>query len=46
MIDYMFRELCAVILPTTGLAKTLGNWSIIAKALAESKRKRKRQFLK
>jgi hypothetical protein len=45
-MDYMFREICAAILPANGLVNTLGNWPKIAMKLAESKRKRKRFLLK
>lgn len=41
-MEYMFREVCAAILPANGIAKTLVDWPNIAKQLAESKRKRKR----
>ena len=45
-MEYMFREICAAILPANGLATTLSNWPKIAKRLAESKRSRKRFSLK
>ena len=45
-MDYMFREVCAAILPANGLAKTLSDWPEIAMRLAESKRRRKRFSLK
>lgn len=41
-VEYMFREVCAAILPANGLAETLSDWPEIAKRLAESKRRRKR----
>ncbi len=44
--EYMLREIHAAILPTEGLANTLGHWQEIARQLAESKRKRKRHVLK
>jgi hypothetical protein len=42
----MLREIHAAILPTEGLATTLGHWQEIARQLAESKRKRKRHVIK
>lgn len=45
-MEYMFREVCAAILPANGLARTLSNWPKIAKRLAESKRSRKRSSIK
>ena len=45
-MEYMFREVCAAILPANGLVNTLGDWPKIAMQLAESKRKRMRFFLK
>ena len=45
-MEYMFREVCAAILPANGLVNTLSNWPKIAKRLAESKRKRKRFLIK
>lgn len=45
-MEYMFREVCAAILPANGIAKTIADWTNIAQQLAESKRKRKRFFLK
>jgi hypothetical protein len=39
----MAREVCAAILPTQGLARTLAKWPEIAKRLAESKRRQKRK---
>ena len=45
-MEYMFREVCAAILPANGLVNTLSNWPKIAKRLAESKRKQKRFLIK
>jgi hypothetical protein len=42
----MLREIHAAILPTEGLANTLGHWQEIARQLADSKRQRKRHLLK
>jgi len=39
----MVREICAAILPTQGLVRTLSNWPEISERLAESKRKQKRK---
>ena len=38
----MFRELCAAILPSTGLPHVLSHWKDVAKSLTERPRKRKR----
>jgi hypothetical protein len=45
-MEYMFREVCAAILPANGIANTLADWPNIAKQIAESKRKRKRFTIK
>lgn len=45
-VEYMFREVCAAILPSGGLQKSLAVWAQIAQELAECKRKRKRCGLK
>jgi len=44
-MEYMFREVCAPILPANGIVKPLADWRNIAKKLAESKRKRRWFFL-
>ena len=41
-VEFMHREICAVILPRPNLKQTLRDWHEIAKGLAESKRKRVR----
>jgi len=38
------EKLCAAILPAQGLTKTLAHWSVIAKGLVETKRKRNRHL--
>ena len=40
--EFMYREICAAILPVQGLAKTMDKWNEIARGLSESKRKRGR----
>ncbi len=42
---FVYRELCHAILPAMGLRETFRRWSAITKALADTKRKRKRQIL-
>lgn len=41
--EFMFREFRAAVLPVIGLRATLRNWAPIARRLADSKRKRRRQ---
>jgi len=40
---FIYRELCAAIVPHVGLSHALTHWPEIAHGLAESPRKRKRQ---
>jgi hypothetical protein len=40
---FIYRELCAAIVPHVGLSHVLTHWPDIARGLAESPRKRKRQ---
>jgi hypothetical protein len=41
-IEFMFRQVCLVILPPVSLAQTLGEWDEIAEGLAEPPRRRLR----
>ncbi len=41
-IEFMYREVCATVLPSHGIAHTLRHWKDIAKALAEPPRNRGR----
>lgn len=40
---FVYRELCAAIVPHVGLSYVLTHWSEIARGLAESPRRRRRQ---
>ena len=40
---FVYRELCAAIVPHVGLSHVLTHWPDIARGLAESPRKRDRQ---
>jgi hypothetical protein len=38
----MYREICSATLPASSLARTIQDWDVIARRLAESKRNRTR----
>ena len=42
-MGFVYRELCAAIMPHIGLSHTLAHWPEIARGLAESPRERSRQ---
>jgi hypothetical protein len=42
---FLYRELCSAISPRLGLAQSLERWPQVARGLAETPRKRRRQAL-
>jgi hypothetical protein len=44
-VHFMYRELVAAIVPPLGLARVIQRWNAIARNLADSPRKRRRQSL-
>jgi hypothetical protein len=44
-IEFMYHEICAVLLPPVNLTRTLVHWNEIAQLLSDSKRNRVRQPL-
>jgi hypothetical protein len=45
-MGFVYRELCTAIMPHIGLSHTLTHWPEIARGLAESRRRRKRQVVR
>jgi hypothetical protein len=44
-VHFLYRELVAAIVPPLGLARVIQRWNDIARHLADSPRKRRRQSL-
>jgi len=43
--EFMYHEICAVLLPPVSLTRTLSQWNDIVRLLSESKRSRPRQLI-